>query len=174
MKFEKVKSLLPEYAKDIKLNLSSLSNEAILNENTFAGTVLTSSLTTQNKFLTEMIVEETIEILSEKEFDASYTAASLMAMNNIYYRSIHLISNKNYQSMPANLRMNAIASHGIDEVDFELWSFAASAIKGCGMCLDSHENILVKKQVSPNKIQAALRIASVINATSVVLDSLSS
>ena len=121
-----------------------------------------------------MIVEETIEILSEKEFDASYIAASLMAMNNVYYRSVHLISNKKYQSMPANLRMNAIASHGIDEVDFELWSFAASAIKGCGMCLDSHENILVKKQVSPNKIQAALRIASVINATSVVLDSLSS
>tara|TARA_B100000575_G_scaffold290953_1_gene295729 strand:- start:2488 stop:3012 length:525 start_codon:yes stop_codon:yes gene_type:complete len=172
MKFEKIKSLLPDYAKDIKLNLSSLSNETILEKNTFTGTVLTSSLTTQNKYLTEMIVEEAREILTDKELNAAYTAASLMAMNNIYYRSIHLISNKNYQSMPANLRMNAITSHGIDEIDFELWSLAASAIKGCGMCLDSHESVLVKKEVSSNKIQAALRIASVINAANLSLDSL--
>ena len=124
-----------------------------------------------DKPLIQYAVEEAIEILSEKEINAAYTAASLMAMNNVYYRSIHLISNKNYQSMPANLRMNAIASHGIDEIDFELWSLAASAIKGCGMCLDSHENVLVKKEVSANKIQAAIRIASVINAASLSLDS---
>ena len=97
MKFDKIKSLLPDYAKDIKLNLSSLSNETILEKTTFAGTALTSSLTTQNRLLTENIVEEAKEILSDKELSASYTAASLMAMNNIYYRSIHLISNKNYQ-----------------------------------------------------------------------------
>ena len=100
MKFEKIKSLLPDFAKDIKLNLSSLSNETILNENTFAGTVLTSSLTTQNKFLTEMIVEEAIEILSEKELNAAYTAASLMAMNNIYYRSIHLTVSYTHLTLP--------------------------------------------------------------------------
>ena len=173
MKFDKIKSLLPDYAKDIKLNLSSLSNETILEKTTFAGTALTSSLTTQNRLLTENIVEEAKEILSDKELSASYTAASLMAMNNIYYRSIHLISNKNYQSMPANLRMNAMASHGISEVDFELWSLAASAIKGCGMCLDSHENILVKKNVHASKIQAVIRIASVINAASLTLNTIS-
>ena len=172
MKFEKIKSLLPDYAKDTKLNLSSLSNETILEESAFAGIVLTSCLTTQNKEMISMVLDEASDILSESELNASYLAASLMAMNNIYYRSIHLISNKNYQSMPANLRMNAIASHGIDEIDFELWSLAASAIKGCGMCLDSHENVLVKKEVSANKIQAALRVASVINATSLSINSI--
>ena len=55
MKFEKIKSLLPDYAKDTKLNLSSLSNETILEESAFAGIVLTSCLTTQNKEMISMV-----------------------------------------------------------------------------------------------------------------------
>ena len=114
MKFEKIKSLLPDYAKDTKLNLSSLSNETILEESTFAGIVLTSCLSTQNKKMISMALDEASDILSKSELNASYLAASLMAMNNIYYRSIHLLSNNDLASMPANLRMNAMASHGID------------------------------------------------------------
>ena len=170
MKFEKIKSLLPDYAKDTKLNLSYLSNETILEENAFAGIVLTSCLTTQNKKMISMALDEASDILSKSELNASYLAASLMAMNNIYYRSIHLLSNNDLASMPANLRMNAMASHGIDEINFELWCFAASAIKGCGICLDSHEQELRKKEVNSSKIQAALRIASVINAASLSIN----
>ena len=153
MKFEKIKSLLPDYAKDTKLNLSSLSNETILEENAFAGIVLTSCLTTQNKKMISMALDEASDILSKSELNASYLAASLMAMNNIYYRSIHLLSNNDLASMPANLRMNAMASHGIDEINFELWCFAASAIKGCGICLDSHEQELRKKEVNSSKVK---------------------
>ncbi len=66
--------------------------------------------------------------------------------------------------MPAKLRMNAIATHGIDKDDFELFSLAVSAINGCGMCIDSHERVLQQHGVKAETIQAAARVAAVVNA----------
>ena len=62
-----------------------------------------------------------------------------MAMNNVYYRFVHLASNPIYGTLPAKLRMNVIGAPGIDKADFELFSLAVSAQNGCGMCIDSHE-----------------------------------
>jgi alkyl hydroperoxide reductase subunit D len=87
-----------------------------------------------------------------------------MAMNNIYYRYTHLVSSKDYQTMPAKLRMNVMANPGIEKVDFELYSSAVSAINGCGMCMDTHEKTLRKHEMSAEMIQQAVRIAAIVNA----------
>jgi lipoyl-dependent peroxiredoxin subunit D len=92
-----------------------------------------------------------------------------MGMNNVYYRSLHLLSNPEYRTLRAGLRMNVLANPGVEKTDFELWSTAVSAINGCGMCLDSHEAELKKHGVPATHIQAALRIAAVVNAVSRVL-----
>ena len=68
---------------------------------------------------------------------AAKAAAAIMGMNNVYYRSLHLLKNPEYRTLPARLRMNIIANPGVDKVDFELWCTAVSAVNGCGMCLDS-------------------------------------
>ena len=87
-----------------------------------------------------------------------------MGMNNVYYRALHLMKNAEYRTMPARLRMNVLASPGVDKANFELWSTAVSAINGCGMCLDAHEAELKKHGVTAPQIQAALfRIAAVVN-----------
>jgi len=65
--------------------------------------------------------------------------------------------------------MNVIANPGADKTDFELWCIAVSAINGCGACLDSHEEELRKRAVPAAQIQAAFRIAAVVNAVSRVL-----
>ncbi len=65
--------------------------------------------------------------------------------------------------------MNVIANPGVDKGDFELWSLAVSAVNGCGMCLDSHEEELRKRNFTPTQIQTALRIAAVVNAGAAVL-----
>ena len=91
-----------------------------------------------------------------------------MGMNNVYYRSLHLLSNPEYRTLRAGLRMNILANPGVEKVDFELWSTAVSAINGCGMCLDSHEAELKKHGVPAVQIQAALRIAAVVNAASAI------
>ena len=93
-----------------------------------------------------------------------------MGMNNIYYRFNHLVSDEEYSSMPARLRMNIIGKPGIDKADFELFSIAVSAINGCGMCIDSHDKVLKNAGIKKETIQNAIRIASVIHAVAVVID----
>ena len=91
-----------------------------------------------------------------------------MAMNNVYYRFVHLASNPEYGTMPARLRMNAIGAPGIEKEDFELFSLAVSAINGCGMCIDSHERVLQQHGVKPETVHTAARIAAVIKAVATV------
>jgi alkyl hydroperoxide reductase subunit D len=107
--------------------------------------------------------------LAEEARTAAKAAAAIMGMNNVYYRSLHLMHNQEYRTLPARLRMNVLANPGVDKADFELWSTAVSAVNGCGMCLDAHETELKKHGVTAPQIQAALRIAAVVNAVSRVL-----
>ena len=72
--------------------------------------------------------------------------------------------------MRAGLRMNAIRTHGIEPLDFELWCLAVSAINGCGACVDSHEKVLREKGIGEEKVLAAVRVASVLHAIATVLD----
>jgi alkyl hydroperoxide reductase subunit D len=64
-----------------------------------------------------------------------------------------------------------LRTHGIDHVDFELWSLAVSAINGCGKCVDAHEKVVRDKGLTEDVILAVVRIASVIHAIGVVLES---
>jgi lipoyl-dependent peroxiredoxin subunit D len=170
MNLEALKSRLPEYAKDLKLNLSSLAMEASLSEQQRAGTFVVSALASRNAETTRAILGEFADKLSPQALDAARAAASIMAMNNIYYRFTHLASSPDYRSMPAKLRMNVIGKPGVERVDFELWSLAVSAINGCGMCIDAHEKVLRAAGVTAEQIQAAVRIASVVHAVAATLD----
>lgn len=155
---------LPEYAKDIKLNLSSLVAEEILTPQQLWGCFLACALATRQTDVIEAVKADAVANLSPEAQNAACAAASIMAMNNVYYRSVHLMTNKEYQTLPAKLRMNVIGNPGVDKLDFELWSLAVSAISGCGMCLDAHESHLQKAGMSSAQIQAAVRIAAVVNA----------
>lgn len=95
---------------------------------------------------------------------ACKTAAIIMQMNNIYYRSVHLIADSDLQSLPAGLRMQSMLKPGVAKLDFELMATAVSALNGCGMCLKAHTATLKKSGVSTAAIAHLLRIASVLNA----------
>jgi lipoyl-dependent peroxiredoxin subunit D len=170
MSLEALKNRLPEYAKDLKLNLSSLAMEPSLTEQQRAGTFIACALASRNAETTRAIMEEFAPKLSPEALDAARAAASIMAMNNIYYRFTHLASSPDYKQMPAKLRMNVIAKPGVEKADFELWSLAVSAINGCGMCIDAHDKVLRAAGITPEQIQTAVRIASVVHAVSATLD----
>jgi alkyl hydroperoxide reductase subunit D len=89
-------------------------------------------------------------------------------MNNVYYRFVHLVANPEYGTMPARLRMNFIGAHGIAKEEFELFSLAVSAMNGCGMCIDSHERVLLEHGVKPEAIQSAVRVAAVMKALATI------
>ena len=162
---------LPGYAKDLKLNYSSLVRQNTeLTQQQLWGTVVASAIATRNSELTEAVLEEGSKRLSAQALDAAKAAASVMGMTNIYYRFLHLCSNEKYSTIPARLRMNVIRTHGVDHNDFELWSLAVSAINGCGKCVDSHEKVVREKGVSEETVLAVVRVASVIHAIGPVLD----
>ena len=169
MSIEMLKARLPEYAKDLKLNLSSLAAEQGLSEQQKAGTFIASALATGEPEVIRAIVAEFAPRLSPEALQAAKAAAAIMAMNNIYYRFVHLASSPDYKTLPARLRMNVIGKPGVEKVDFELWSLAVSAVNGCGMCIDSHERELRKAGLGAEQIQAAVRIASVVHAVAATL-----
>ena len=170
MTIEALKDRLPEHAKDLRLNLSTLANEPALTEQQRAGTFIVSALAARNAETTKAVLAEFAPKLSTEALAGAKAAASIMAMNNIYYRFTHLTSATDYQNMPAKLRMNVMAKPGVEKVDFELWSIAVSAINGCGMCMDSHEKVLRQHGVTADVIQAAVRIAAVVHAVAATLD----
>src|SRR5688572_27721298 len=169
MSLDTLRAALPEYAKDIKLNLGTLAAESALSEQQKWGAFLASAYGVGEATVVRAIVAEVEPRLSPEAREAAKAAAAIMAMNNVYYRSLHLMQNEEYRTLRAGLRMNVLANPGVDKVDFELWSLAVSAINGCGMCLDSHEEELRKRGLSNVQIQAALRIAAVVNAAAAIL-----
>ncbi len=171
MTIEQLKNSLPEYAKDIRLNLANVFTEEGAPDLTLQQIYaigLSSALATKNPTVISALMAQVQSLLSEKEIEAAKAAVTIMAMNNVYYRFIHLVSDKSYAAMPAKLRMNIIGNPGIDKTSFELNCLAVSAINGCGMCMDAHAHELTKAGVSKLAIQSAVRIAAVVNGVAIV------
>lgn len=164
---------LPASARDLKLNYSSLiRNNAELTPQQLWGTVAASAIATRSASLTAAALTSATAQLSPAALEAAKTTAALMSMNNIFYRFHHLTKNEKYATMPARLRMNGLRSHGVEEVDFELWSLAVSAINGCGKCVDAHEQVVRDKGASEELVLAIVRVASVVHAIGVAVDAL--
>ena len=172
MTIQAIKENLKDYAKDTKINLGNLiSEDAVdgLTLNQSHGTALACAYATKQSELIAGVTGAVNDTLSEEEVNAAKAAATIMAMNNVYYRFTHLVQDKSYMQMPAQLRMSVIGRPGIERVDFELYSLAISAINGCGLCMDAHVNEVIKGGVSKQGIQSAVRIASVVAAAAQAL-----
>jgi alkyl hydroperoxide reductase subunit D len=169
MSMEDLKGALPDYAKDIRLNLGSLATEPLLSDEQRAGTFVASAIASRSAMVTRAIIQEFGRQLSPAALTAAKAAAAVMAMNNVYYRFTHLVGG-DYPNMPAKLRMNVMARPGVDKATFELWSLAVSAINGCGMCMESHERAVRQNGLTQEQVQAAVRIAAVVQAVATTLD----
>lgn len=161
-----------DYARDIKLNLSTVltvEGSPGLSGEQIWGIALSCSYFTKNKLLIESISQDASQKLSVDYVGAAKAASAIMAMNNIYYRFLHLSEDKSFSKMPARLRMNIIGKHGIEKNDFELMCLAVSAMAGCGSCINSHLHEASKAGTSLEGQQSAIRIAAVINSAAQVL-----
>ncbi len=165
-----LKNRVPAFAKDVKLNVSSMLSDETLPTQQRYGLFLACAITTRNAELARAFEALARTELTPAALDAARAAAAVMAMNNVYYRFVHLASNKTYETKPARLRMNVIGNPGVDKADFELWSLAVSAINGCGKCVDSHEKVLVDAGVTEDAIQTAVRFAAIIQSFAVALE----
>jgi alkyl hydroperoxide reductase subunit D len=167
---ERLRDLLPEAARDIRLNLQTVFQSTTLTPAQTWGVALASAIASRNDDVGRAVLADAQINVDESVIEDARAAAALMAMNNVYYRFRHIVGKESYSTKPARLRMNWIGKPMNNKTDFELFCLAVSAINGCEACVRSHEQVVVAGGVSEDQIHDAVRIAATIQAAAVALE----
>lgn len=168
-----LRDALPDYARDLKLNLGAVlspTGAPGLSERQIWAVALGAAEASHNAAFAAAIGDLAGAHLDAAHQTGARAAAAIMGMNNIYYRFLHLVDDPEYGTMPARLRMSVIGNPGMDKTDFELVSLAVSAINGCGTCVASHERQVRQHGLSREAVQSAVRIAATVHGVARVLD----
>jgi alkyl hydroperoxide reductase subunit D len=174
MTLEQIRDALPGYARDLQLNLGSvltLAGAPGLTERQIWAVALAAAAASRNAAFTRDLQTLAARHLDAAHVSAAQAAAAIMAMNNVYYRFLHLVEDAEYAKLPARLRMSVIGAPGIAKADFELLALAVSAINGCGTCVASHERQLRQHGLEREAVQSAVRVAATVHAVARVLES---
>lgn len=169
---DQIKEALPEYAKDIKLNLDSVIKRSTISEDEATACALAAAFSSGNGKLVTFISSSFTTPEQIVERDAALTAASLMAMTNCWYTYVEATHDSNLKGLPAQLRMNAILTHGgSTRSKFEAYSLSASIVGKCEFCINAHYTGLKELGYTTEQLRDIGRVASVINSVAKVLNS---
>jgi lipoyl-dependent peroxiredoxin subunit D len=161
---------LPEVARDIKLNLSTVLQPGPLTDAQRFGVAIASAHTAKNGRLASALTQDARAAgVTEGTIEDAVAAAVLMAMNNVYYRFRHQIGRDTYSQRPARLRMNRLVAVKGTKADFELMCLAVSAITGCETCVRAHEKTVLEAGLSEEQVHDAVRVAATVNAAALAL-----
>ncbi len=165
---ETIKAQIPDYAKDIRLNLDGTIARSSLAPEQALGVALAAAFAAKCKPIIDAIRQS--GALPEPELTGALTAAALMGMNNAWYPFTEMTGDAELQKSPAQLRMNAYATHGgTSKLNFELYALAASVVGKCHFCIKSHYELLRENGMTMQQLKDAGRIAAVVNAAAQVL-----
>jgi len=162
-----VKSALPDYAKDTKLNLDAVLVRSTLDADVAMGCAVAALAATGNgKILSVILADAPVYA------ESAMTAASIMAQNNVWYPYVEMADDANLSGLPAQLRMNAIVNHGgTTKTNFEAFSLAASIVGKCHFCVKAHYETLKAEGYTVENLRDIGRIAAVMNSVAKVLNS---
>jgi alkyl hydroperoxide reductase subunit D len=167
---EAIRQKLPDVAKDIKLNLQSVLGESSLTPEQKWGVAVAAAATVGNPDLLAATKSDAAKAVAPGVIEDALAAATLMAMNNIYYRFRHMVAKPSYSAKPARLRMNRMAQPaGGNKANFELFALAVSAINACELCIQSHEKVVTEAGLSEDQVNDAVRIAAVFSAAAMAM-----
>jgi alkyl hydroperoxide reductase subunit D len=163
-----IKELIPDYAKDIRLNIDGTIARSSLEGNDAVGVALAAAFAAKSRPIIDII--QASGALTPEESQAVLTASALMGMNNVWYPYLEMADDADLKTQPAQLRMNAYATNGgVDKRRFEMYALAASIVGKCHFCVKSHFELLKKEGMSSTQLRDVGRIAAVVNAASQVI-----
>ncbi len=163
-----IKNLIPDYAKDIRLNIDGTIARSSLEGNDAVAVALAAAFAAKSKVIVDII--KASGVLSAEEVNAVLTASALMGMNNVWYPFVEMTDDAEMKTQAAQLRMNAYATNGgVDKRRFEMYALSASIVGKCHFCVKSHFELLKKEGMSTVQLRDVGRIAAVINAASQVI-----
>ena len=164
---DQLKEAIPDYAKDTRLNIDAVVKRSTLDPVEAEACALAAVFATGNTKLWTWIQSQ---ISDQKEAEAAITASSLMGMTNVWYPYVEMADDANLSGLPAQLRMNAIATHGgTTKARFESYSLAASIVGRCHFCVKAHYDTLKKEGYTVEQLRDIGRIAAVMAAVSKVM-----
>lgn len=161
-----IQDRIPDYAKDIRLNLDGVIARSSLPAEDALGVALAAAFAAGSKPL----VDAFRAAAPAAEANAALTAAALMGMNNAWYPYVEMADDAELKTQRPELRMNAYAtSGGVAKKKFEAFALAASIVGKCHFCVSSHYALLKKEGLTTQQLRDIGRIAAVVNAAAQVL-----
>jgi alkyl hydroperoxide reductase subunit D len=161
-----IKDRIPDYAKDIRLNLDGAIARSSLTPEDALGVALAAAFAAGS----QPLVDAFRAAAPDAEANAALTAAALMAMNNAWYPFVEMAGDEELKTQRAELRMNAYAtSGGVEKKKFEAYALAASIVGKCEFCVSSHYALLKREGMTMQQLRDIGRIAAVVNAAAQVL-----
>jgi len=166
MTMDQLLATLPDDAKDLRLNLRSLLDDAGTTPERRWGTAVAVATALGARTLAGTIESEARAAgVGDGSIADAKAAAAIMGMTNVYYRFRHLVGDPVYGSMAPRLRMQRLAAPKADATDMELFALAVSAVNNCEFCVKAHDRKLRDHGVDVATIHEAVRMASVVHAT---------
>lgn len=158
------------YLRDLKLNFTSTLTSEHISAKDCALLALSTAINNNNVILTDYFTRYAEEQgATPAETAEAAGCASLLASNNVFYRFRHFTQKEKYTQIPARIRMQLMMKPVTGKEFFELMSLAISAVNGCEMCVNAHEDSLIKLGTTEERIFDAVRIASLVTATGKII-----
>jgi alkyl hydroperoxide reductase subunit D len=158
------------YVRDLKLNFTSTLTSSHLSEKECALVALSIAVNNNNAVLINFLEKHALDKgATAEEIAEAAGCASLLALNNVFYRFRHFTGKEKYTQIPARVRMQLMSSPVTGKEFFELMSIAVSAVNGCEMCVNAHEKSILALGSTEERVFDAVRIASIITATGKVI-----
>lgn len=159
-----------KYLRDLKLNFNSTLTSEYISEKECGLLGLSVATNNQNAVLINFYKAYALKFeASEDELAEAVSCASLLASNNIFYRFRHFTQKEKYTQIPARIRMQIMMKPVTSKEFFELMSLAISAVNGCEMCVNAHEDSLIKMNTKEERIFDAVRIASLVTSVGKII-----
>lgn len=158
------------YLRDLKVNFTSTLGSEHLSAREIGLLGLSIAVNNINKPLTDFYSRYAESNgATAAEIAEAAACASLLSSNNVFYRFRHFTQKEKYAQIPARIRMQIMMKPVTGKEFFELMSLAVSAVNGCEMCVNAHEDSLIKMGTTEERIFDAIRIASLVTATGKII-----
>ncbi len=159
------------YLKDLRINLSNALQYPSLSEK--ERTLLAYAVAVNDRV---PALEEGFRSLAiaagatEEELAETIACVSLLNVNNVFYRFRHFTKQAYYEQTPAGIKMNLMMKPVLGKLFFELMSLVISALNGCELCVNAHEESVRKLGATQEQVYEAIRLGAIIRGLTPLME----
>src|SRR5688572_2309124 len=152
-----------KYLKDLRINLNNaLAYPNLSKKESYLLALAVAINEKHDTLINAFLPLAENEGTTTEEIAELYALVSLMNVNNIFYRFRHFTNKEYYNNTPAGIKMSIMMNPVLGKEFFELTSLTVSAINGCEMCVNAHEESVLKHGATEARIYDAIRLTAVV------------